>query len=50
MNTHDPAPAPVAPPKRVYQAPQVTDLGDVRDLTRSGGATAGDGRASSGKG
>ncbi len=50
MNTHDQAPAPIAPAKRVYQAPQVTDLGDVRDLTRAGGATAGDGRGHLGKG
>jgi hypothetical protein len=29
--------------KRAYHAPQVTDLGDVRTLTRSGGGSGIDG-------
>jgi hypothetical protein len=47
MNTHDQAPGsalsvPRSPEKRTYEAPKVVDLGDVRELTRSGGTKAAD--------
>jgi hypothetical protein len=53
MNTHDPTPTATnltSPEKRAYHPPQVTDLGDVRELTRSGGGSSLDGRASPAKG
>jgi hypothetical protein len=47
MSMHDQAPVISSPKKRAYQMPQVTDLGDVRDLTRGGGTPrTGDGKAS----
>jgi len=32
--------------KRVYRTPEVVEFGDVRELTRSGGATKRDGKNS----
>jgi hypothetical protein len=47
MNTPDvppvPAPQTRSPGKRAYHAPRITDLGDVRELTRGGGGTKPDG-------
>jgi hypothetical protein len=37
------APAPPTPEKRAYKTPQVTDLGDVQELTRGGGGSNFDG-------
>jgi len=42
MSTPDQAPAAISPNKRPYQTPQVTDLGDVRAITRSGGSSSPD--------
>lgn len=42
-------PAPRSEQKRTYRAPQVTELGDVRDLTRGGGGSVFDGPGRPGK-
>jgi hypothetical protein len=53
MNTHDQTPAAPtfpSPEKRAYHTPRVTDLGDVRELTRGGGGSVFDGRGQPTKG
>jgi hypothetical protein len=56
MNTHDKVPAghhgrsaasPPALAKRAYDPPRVMELGDVRELTRSGGGSVSDARSGS---
>lgn len=43
-HTQDVTPEPVA--KRAYRAPEVVELGDVRELTRQNGSTKRDGKNS----
>jgi len=47
MNMHDQprgdAATPPSPVKRAYQTPRVTDLGDVREITRGSSGTVFDG-------